>query len=284
MKKTSILLLLLLGLGPLQAQSPAGTERPVGKAPERPGGGIVTRPDSTIAPLIWRVRDRVLKTGDTLRADFLAFGLTDVAAYQFALKFNTARLRFVRIEILSPDLPLDPSGNFGLFNIAGGEIRTLWSAAAGYTLPAGAPVFRLVFATLTGGATLSETLQLDPDVLSAVAYNTVLAPKAVQLYYADYTKPADPRAENEAAPAFQVFSNRPNPFHDCTTLGFALPNAGAVQFRVFDAAGREWMRWKKNCPEGYQEEAVCLESAPAGIMFCELISLDQKYVFRINKN
>lgn len=284
MKKTSILLLLLLGLVSLQAQSPAGTERPVGKAPERPGGGIVTRPDSTVAPLIWRVRDRVLKTGDTLRADFLAFGFTDVAAYQFALKFNTARLRFVRIEVLAPNFPLDPSGNFGLFNIAGGEIRTLWSAAAGYTLHAGAPVFRLVFATLAGGATLSETLLLDPDVLSAVAYNTALAPKPVQLYYADYTKPADPRAENEAAPVFQVFPNRPNPFHNCTTLGFTLPSAGAVQFRVFDAAGREWMRWKKDYPEGYQEEAVCLESAPAGVMFCELISLDQKYVFRINKN
>lgn len=284
MKKTSILLLLLLGLVSLQAQSPAGTERPVGKAPDRTGGGIVTRPDSTVAPLIWRVRDRVLKTGDTLRADFLAFGFTDVAAYQFSLKFNTARLRFVRIEILSPDLPLDPSGNFGLFNIAGGEIRTLWSAAAGYTLPAGAPVFRLVFATVAGGAKLSETLQLDPDVLSAVAYNTVLAPKAVQLYYADYTKPADPRAENEATPVFQVFPSRPNPFLDCTTLGFSLPSAGAVQLRVFDAAGREWLRWKKDYPEGYQEKVICLGSAPAGIMFCELISLNQKYVFRINKN
>ena len=220
MLKTYLFLLLACAAGHLPAQAPYTPDRQDAQA--RKTGSLIngnTRPDSTLNPLIWRVRDRVLKTGETVNMDFLAFGFTDIAAYQFALKFDPAQLRFERIEVLAPGFPLDPSGNFGLFNIAGGELRTLWSTAQGITLPAATPVFRIVLATLSGGKKLSEALILDPTILSAVAYNTVLAPKAVQLYYADYTKPADPRAETGEITGLELYQNRPNPFSDCTRIG-----------------------------------------------------------------
>lgn len=231
-----------------------------------------TRPDDTRQPLIWRVRDRVLKTGDTVNMNFLAFGFTDIAAYQFALKFDPAQLRFEKIEILTPDLPLDPGGNFGLFNIAAGELRTLWSAPQGITLPAATPVFRIVLTTLAGGNKLSDALHLDPAILSPVAYNTVLAPKIVRLYYADYTKPADPRAETGEITALQLDQNRPNPFCDCTQIGFTLPGAGMVQLRILDATGRERLRLEKTCDAGYQEETICPGETGAGGFYCQLIT------------
>jgi hypothetical protein len=272
MLKTYLFLLLACAAGHLPAQAPYPADRQDAQA--RKTESLIngnTRPDSTLNPLIWRVRDRVLKTGETVNMDFLAFGFTDIAAYQFALKFDPAQLRFERIEVLAPGFPLDPSGNFGLFNIAGGELRTLWSTAQGITLPAATPVFRIVLTTLSGGKKLSEALILDPAILSAVAYNTVLAPKTVQLYYADFTKPADPRAETGEITGLQLDQNRPNPFNGCTQIGFTLPEAGMVKLRVLDVTGREWLRLEENCLAGYREETVCLSAIPAaGLFYYEL--------------
>lgn len=232
--------------------------------------GKTTRPDDTQQPLIWRVRDRVLKAGTTVNMDFLAFNFTDVAAYQFALKFDPAQLRFEKIEVLAPGFPLNPINNFGLYNIAGGELRTLWSTAISTTLPPAAPVFRVVLTALAGGKNLSDVMNIDPDIISPVAYNTALLPRPVQLYYADYTKPADPRTSSGETTALQLHQNYPNPFSGCTQIGFTLPEAGLVKLRVWDIAGREYLRLEKNGAAGYQEAQICLENASAGVFFCEL--------------
>lgn len=232
--------------------------------------GNTTRPDDTQQPLIWRVRDRVLKVGTTVNMDFLAFNFTDLAAYQFALKFDPTQLRFEQIEVLAPGFPLDPDGNFGMFNIAGGELRTLWSTAMGMTMPPATPVFRVVLTALAGGKNLSAVMNIDPMIISPVAYNTVLLPRGVQLYYADYTKPADPRTEPVETTMLQLHQNYPNPFNGCTQIGFTLPEAGLVKLRVLDIAGREYLRLEKNAAAGYQEEHICLENAGAGVFFFEL--------------
>ncbi len=278
MFKINTILFCIFAAAQLVGQTPAADARRLQIAENAAG-----RPENAQSPLIWRLRDRVLKTGETQNMDFLAFNFTDVAAYQFALKFDPARLRLERIEILTTDLPLDSSGNFGLFNLAYGEIRTLWSSAQGYTLPPATPVFRLVFTTLSGGKYLSEVLNIDPALLNPIAYNTQLIPKGVQLYYADYTKPADPRAEVKEADAQLLLSNFPNPFPDCTTLGFALPAAGAVRIRVFDTAGRQRLLLEKDAAAGFQEEAVCLEGTGAGVYFCEMVTPFGSIVQRIIK-
>lgn len=278
MFKINTILFCIFAAAQLVGQTPAADARRLQIAENAAG-----RPENAQSPLIWRLRDRVLKTGETQNMDFLAFNFTDVAAYQFALKFDPARLRLERIEILTTDLPLDSSGNFGLFNLAYGEIRTLWSSAQGYNLPPATPVFRLVFTTLFGGKYLSEVLNLDPTLLNPIAYNTQLIPKGVQLYYADYTKPADPRAEEEEINEPQFALNRPNPFHDCTTLGFTLPAAGQVRLRVFDTAGRQWLMLEKDGLAGFQEEAICLESAEAGVYFCEMLTPYGTLLRRITK-
>lgn len=267
MFKINTILFCIFAAAGLVGQTPAVDARRLQNAESAAG-----RPENAQSPLIWRLRDRVLKSGETQNMDFLAFNFTDVAAYQFALKFDPSRLLLERIEILTIDLPLDSSGNFGLFNLAYGEIRTLWSSAQGYNLPPATPVFRLVFTTLSGGGYLSEALKIDPALLNPIAYNTQLIPKGVQLYYADYTKPADPRAENEDANPLPVSTNYPNPFTDCTTIGFTLPVAGAVRIRIFDNTGRQWLMLEKEGLTGFQEEPVCLEGAGAGMYFYEMLT------------
>lgn len=267
------LFLLLVGMAPAGAQKP-------GELLHRQTAGV--RPDSTTLPLIWRVRDRALRVGEAVEVDFLAFGFRDIAAYQFGLWFDTAQLHFEGVEVLTTLIPLDPSGNFGLFNVAGGEIRTLWSVTVGMTLPEATPVFRLRFTARAAGKLLREVLNIDPALISAIAYNTVLASRPVELAYADYRK-IYPRgqAPSQASASLSV---RPNPFRDRAVVGFTLADAGEAQLRVLDSSGREWMRIEGYYPAGYNEVSIGAGEMPvAGLFFVALNTAQGKYFYKTMK-
>lgn len=275
MKKSVFLLLLLLVGINLGAQKPGDTSlltELILRKPAVQTEDMPTRPDSTVFPLIWRVRDRMLTTGRVEDVDFLVFNFNDIAAYQFALQFDPGKLRFEELQLLTTGIPLDPAGNFGLFNLSAGEIRTLWSAATGMNLPRGAPVFRLRFTVLAGEKKLSEVLSLNPGVLTPIGYNTVLAPRPVELAWADYLhiKPREQEAQTEITEPL-LLQNRPNPFINQTVIGFTLPEAGNAQLRVMDISGRELYRVDKSYPAGYNEELIQLRDIRAtGILYYEL--------------
>lgn len=65
-------------------------------------------------PLVWRVQDRVLQTGETVAVDFRADQLDDLRAMQFALRFDPELLVLDTIEPLNA-LPLSIE-NFGVLN------------------------------------------------------------------------------------------------------------------------------------------------------------------------
>lgn len=258
---------------------PAGAQKP-GILFRQPVAGV--RPDSTTLPLIWRVRDRVLRAGEAVSVDFLAFGFRDIAAYQFGLRFDTAQLQFEQVDILTTGIPLDPSGNFGLFNVAAGEIRTLWSVTVGMTLPEATPVFRLRFTARATGKLLSEVLHIDPALISAIAYNTVLASRPVELAYADYLT-IYPRGQARWQPPVSL-SVRPNPVRDRAVIGFALAEAGEAQLRVLDISGRVWMRTEGYFPAGFNEVAIGAGEMPvAGLFFVALNTVQGKYLYKALK-
>ncbi len=263
-----VLLLILTGsAAPAQKPGlrPRGAAVPAGARPAPP------RPDPTLSPLVWRVRDRVLQAGSTESIDFVAVNFTSIAAYQFALRFDTAFLHFEHIEVLTTGIPLDPDGNFGLYTVQAGEIRTLWSAPLGMSLPAATKVFRIVFTVRAGGKKLGETLAIDPALMAPVAYNSVLADKSIHLFFADYIA-VDPRGEpGEAGGLGLRLTNFPNPFTDRTCIRFFVPEAGPVQLRVTDAAGRTVAAFDRFCPVGEQEEILQFdESAASGLLYCTL--------------
>ncbi len=235
------------------------------------------RPDPDAKPLVWRVRDRVLKTGQTIDLDFSVENFTDIAAFQYALHFNPAQLQFEQVEIIGNSLGLDASGNFGLYNIQLGELRAVWSVAQGQTLLNNTPQFRLRFTVLEEGVRLSEALSINPASMNPVAYNSALAQREVQLKFLDYDnrrtvlqRDQDTGVELTAA-EFELLQNRPNPFSDRTVIGFVLPEACNAQLRVLDLSGRELLRLDKNYPAGYNEETLELrELGVSGILSYEL--------------
>ncbi len=259
------LLILTSGVAPAQKPGllPRGPAAPTGAKPAPP------RPDPTLSPLVWRVRDRVLQAGSTESIDFVALNFNGIAAYQFALRFDTAYLHFEQIEVLTTGIPLDPDGNFGLYTVQAGEIRTLWSAPYGLSLPLATKVFRIVFTVRAGGKKLGEALAIDPALMAPVAYNSVLADKPIHLFFADYVS-VDPReATDNPAGSRSLLTNFPNPFTDRTRIRFFVPEAGPVHLTVTDASGRTVAAFDRFYPAGEQEEMLEFDAASArGLLYC----------------
>jgi hypothetical protein len=236
-------------------------------------GGIAdpaNKPGQSPEPLVWVAQDRVLKAGETVSVDFKATNFTDLAAFQFALDFDPAQLQLEGIDALSTDVKLDAETNFGTYNIAGGELRSLWSVAQGITLPSGTPVFRLRFTARESGRKLSELLGLNNKVLAEVAYTTDLQPAELKLVFTAAQTTAVHQADEFAV---QLLQNRPNPFSDRTVISFMLPESCDAQLRVFDVSGRELLRIDNTYPAGYNEETIRLDpesSGPAGVLYYEL--------------
>ncbi|MBK8967938.1 MAG: T9SS type A sorting domain-containing protein [Lewinellaceae bacterium] len=213
-------------------------------------------------PLVLRVADQVLKSGETIDVVFRADQLDDLAAFQFGLHFDPAQLQFVEIQ---PEMLPITADNFGLYNVTAGEILAVWAQATGLAVSEATPVFRLRFTPLQSGLKLSEVLKLDDNVLPGLNYTAALDETAVELHFDAATGTTDPAA---AVLGMQVW---PNPFRDETTVSFNLPEAGVAQLRVLDISGRELLRINKAYPAGISNETLHLqELAGTGVLLCEL--------------
>jgi hypothetical protein len=215
------------------------------------------------APMTLRVQDILLHAGQTAELVFRTGQLDDLAAFQLALHFDPQTLELLEIQPLDA-LPLT-ADHFGLFGIAQGEIRVVWSQPEGMALEEGSPLFTLRFKALQSGLWMSELLFLDDAVLPAYAYNAVLDESAVSLDFDLNTA----TISQDVAAGLQLRQNRPNPFDRETTIGFVLPEACDAQLRVFDVNGIELLRINKAYGAGNHEETLRLEHA-GGVLFCEL--------------
>jgi hypothetical protein len=222
-----------------------------------------------LEPIVWRTTDRKIQEGETLEVSFTVSNFTDIAAYQFALGFDPAALEFQSVEVLTDLIPLSVEGNFGFFNVEAGEIRALFSTLPGQDMPADQPVFRLIFKALESGQKLSEVLQIDPEVIPAIAFNTDLDETGVELEFVQEVVSISP--EPAAGSKVELRQNRPNPFDRETTIGFVLPEACDAQLRVYDVNGIELLRINKTYEAGYHEENLNIEKqGGGGLLFCEL--------------
>ncbi|MCB9355597.1 MAG: T9SS type A sorting domain-containing protein [Lewinellaceae bacterium] len=215
-------------------------------------------------PLVLRAGDRVLQAGEEIAVDFRADQFEDLAAWQFALRFDPDRLQLGDIKPLG-GLPLT-TDDFGVFDIADGEVRSIWSRATGVAVQEAAPVFQLHFKVLQDGGVLSDALYLDETALRSIAYNSNMQESEVQLQFSEATT-----GTGQVADATILLRNRPNPFADETTIEFSLPDACEAQLRIYDATGRELWQFDKYYPAGYHAERVNLEGVTAaGVLYYEL--------------
>jgi len=222
-------------------------------------------------PVIWTLQDRVLEAGEAVTLDFNVSNFNDIAAYQFAVQFDPSYLAFSHIETVSSSLPsLSADANFGLYNIAEGEIRTLWTNVYGQNVANGTTVFRLHFTAQQGGLKLSEVFALDAKALPEVAYTSKLEARQLQLAFLE----AETSDVNDPVGAgIQLFQNQPNPFTERTLIGFVLPEACEAEMRIYDMNGRLLQLHRADFAAGVHYLNFELGDATAtGLLFYELVT------------
>ncbi len=186
--------------------------------------------------LEFRADDQVLVAGQRIRVPFRTNALPDVAAWQFALRFDTDYLQFTK-AIPSTSFPLDKE-NFGTWQADRGALRAVFAVPQGQGLEKGAVLFTLDFQVKQSGMRLSEVLRLAEDVLPGAVYDTQLRGGAVALSFTNSGSLPIIEIQEEAALGFVLEQNVPNPFGGETLIRFELPQAGETNFLVHDLQGR----------------------------------------------
>ncbi len=78
------------------------------------------------------------------------------------------------------------------------------------------------------------------------------------------------RSETEE-PAFEVFQNKPNPFHNETVIGFSIGHKDLVELSIFDMTGRQLFSQKAVFEKGYNEIKVNSQYlSNAGMLYYQL--------------
>jgi len=134
------------------------------------------------------IKDKVFTPNDVVPVEIKVSDFTNITAYQFAVKFNTAALEYV--GVLFPESnPLQLSKDlFGLYQISTGLIRHLWDNIEGRTLANDATLFTLVFKAKTA-STISKEVSIPKCCL-----NPPLNPMAYRykLIYSPFTFKINP--------------------------------------------------------------------------------------------
>ena len=209
------------------------------------------------------VQDQSLEAGAQVTVVFSAAQFDDLAALQFALRFDADKLALADVTPLG-GLPLSMD-HFGTYELSEGLLKMAWAQPEGMAVQEAAPLFQLTFNVLATGGLLSDALQLDDDALERHAYTGDLSDSMVQLAFQSTTGTGGQAVQT----GLQLLQNQPNPFIGTTTISFVLPQGCEAQLRVFDASGRELLAQQKYYPAGKHEEVLELEGAN-GILWYEL--------------
>ncbi|MCK6695290.1 MAG: T9SS type A sorting domain-containing protein, partial [Thermoanaerobaculia bacterium] len=140
-----------------------------------------------------------------------------------------------------------------------GLLTVSWFDAQARHLPAGETILTLKIRALTD-VVLSEAAHLNTQRIGAEAYTGDGQTQALQLYFA---KPA--------TGTVQFFAPRPNPTAGAASFPIRLEQAGPVELKLSDPAGKVVFQQTFNLEAGLQELAV-----PAAVLVA-----DGVYVWRV---
>ena len=203
---------------------------------ERTAGELVFDVNPTPA-LPNREGDRKLRVGETFTVALRA--AEKVKGYQFTLQFP-------ELEVLevTPGAEMT-QGNFGIFK----EQHSLTTSFDNEEVQG---EFAVSFRAKKGGM-LSEMLKVSGQITRAEAYLSAEAlAQADDAMTNDVSSYAGASADKMSialrfngqngpvitAQGFEVYQNQPNPWMQCTQIGFYLPEATAATLRVYDETGR----------------------------------------------
>lgn len=247
------------------------------------------------------VQDVFFQPGDTAQAEFRVYGFDSIAAYQFALQYDTSALSCSRIELTDPTpYPMDDLGGSFFADLGDtlffpncimgnfcfctpGEICTVWTNPFTSTCEDGNLVFILYFISKKSG-NLSQVISEAPYVLPSVAYEFTfdsiagknkLKKLPLSVVFIDNETTSINNTD------FQALSIVPNPAHGHTTLHFSTPAGGPAVLRLVDATGRQAINKTMECNAG--ENTMCIDLAH-GAYFGALYTMGKTMPVKIISN
>lgn len=189
--------------------------------------------------LDWQIEDVTFQQGDTVRAEFRAFGFDSLTAYQMCMLFDTGALKFVAVTF-PPGNPMQLSlGGFSWFGKPGygavkpREVRHLRSMPYSKTFADNTHGFSVVFVAKQSGV-LSQKFTLSLSglypPLPPISYRWPLISQPLTVAY---VLPAETTA-TDAPTLEESVRIYPNP----TNGWLWIESPSPVQVRIFDYSGR----------------------------------------------
>ncbi|MBK7359443.1 MAG: HYR domain-containing protein [Saprospiraceae bacterium] len=210
------------------------------------------------------VDNNVTVAGELYKVAFKSSDFTNIAGYQFTLKFDRQSLAFEGIE--AGALNVDES-NFGTTQVSNGILTTSWDSKVAQSVDANATLFTVVFRA-SSQSNIGSLLAITSDVTTAEAYDAQLSIKDISLGV---------RTEKGVVESgvFELYQNSPNPFAKETVISYRLPQAGAAKLSIYDVTGKVLRVFELNGVKGMNTVKVQKSELNAtGVLYYQLDAAD----------
>ena len=193
--------------------------------------------------------------GETFTVDFTANDFKNIAGYQFTLGFDNS-VEFVDV---ASNLEGLSTKNFGLTKLNEGVITTSWNSNKGVTVANNEVLFSMTFRA-NAAVNTKEVLSINSRYTESEAYNGSDLYNVVLEFNG-----------TSVSNGFELFQNTPNPFKAETTIGFNMPQAGAVTLKIYDVSGRVLRLIEMDAVKGANSVNVTRDGIDAtGVLYYQL--------------
>lgn len=188
----------------------------------------------------WMTQNMVSgKEGDIVEVS-MSLNNMEIAGAQFSIGFDPAQVELIDAKANGLNASDD---NFNFRNVGDGIIHFSWNSYAPIQLSGDVMTLRF---RLTNAMDHQSVLRLVQHGIRPEVYTQAGGQFEVKSLKLD-SRSAGSNAEG----LFEVFQNIPNPFNAATVIGFNLPEASDVTFKVFDVTGKVLFQQQDPYKKGY---------------------------------
>ncbi len=217
---------------------------------------VVTR--NAPGTLDFAVDSREVKAGEVISVPVYADAFNGVKGFQFTMNFDAQKLEVMNVASASLQVSDDL---VGMNRLEDGLFTMSWFDLDGKSVDSDQALFEVQLRIKQDGS-LNRLLSITSDVTAAEAYSKAEEVLDLNLVF-----------RGDAAPDFELFQNRPNPFTQVTTIAFNLPEASPATLTVFDVTGKALRTIDVDGVKGYNEVQVSQDQLGAtGVLYYQLAS------------
>jgi hypothetical protein len=209
--------------------------------------------------LIFEIGNQKLKAGEIYQIEVTAQNFAAIRGFQMTLDYDYSLVSV--LDIKRGALSNFDEANFNLTFANAGHVPMSWNDQVARDLSFGDAAFSIIIKANTD-VQLSEVLSMSSSMTKAEAYSNELMNVSLSYHNNGHNVSTDI--------GFQLFQNQPNPFKDATTIGFQLPEAGAVTLEIFDVTGKLIYVERGDYAEGYHQIDLDRANLQAGILYYQV--------------